>query len=128
MLALERVLAVLEELGRRDVEGEGDVLAGREAGGLDRLDDEVEGRAVARQVGGEAALVAEAGGEALPSSAVAFSAWYTSAPQRRPSAKVSAPIGRIMNSWMSRPLSACAPPLMMFISGTGSTCAFGPPR
>ena len=30
-----------------------------------------------------------------------------------------------MNSWMSRLLSACAPPLMMFISGTGSTRAFG---
>ena len=28
--------------------------------------------------------------------------------------------GTIMNSWISRPLSACAPPLRMFISGVGS--------
>ena len=32
-----------------------------------------------------------------------------------------------MNSCTSTELSACAPPLMMFIIGTGSTCAFGPP-
>ena len=56
-----------------------------------------------------------------------FSAWYTSAPQRRASRKVSAPIGAIMNSWMSTPESAWAPPLRMFIIGTGSTWAFGPP-
>ena len=33
----------------------------------------------------------------------------------------STPTGRIMNSWKSTLLSACAPPLMMFIIGTGST-------
>ena len=33
-----------------------------------------------------------------------------------------------MNSWMSTLLSAWAPPFMMFIIGTGSTRAFGPPR
>ena len=33
-----------------------------------------------------------------------------------------------LNSWMSTLLSACAPPFRMFIIGTGSTCAFGPPR
>ena len=32
-----------------------------------------------------------------------------------------------MNSWMSTPVSACAPPLMMFIIGTGRMWAFGPP-
>ena len=32
-----------------------------------------------------------------------------------------------MNSWKSTVLSACLPPLMMFISGTGSTVAFTPP-
>ena len=39
--------------------------------------------------------------------------------------KDGAPNGRIMNSWMSTLLSACAPPLMMFIIGTGMTG--GPP-
>ena len=32
-----------------------------------------------------------------------------------------------MNSWMSTLLSACAPPLMMFIIGTGMTFGPGPP-
>ena len=47
---------------------------------------------------------------------------------RRASAKVSAPTGMIMNSWMSRLLGACSPPLMMFIIGTGSSLALVPPR
>jgi hypothetical protein len=41
---------------------------------------------------------------------------------------VSKPAGMIMNSWMSRLLSACAPPLTTFIIGTGSVRAPGPPR
>ena len=57
-----------------------------------------------------------------------LSAWYVSAPQRTASVKVGAPIGAIMNSWMSTFESACAPPLRMFIIGTGRTWAFGPPR
>ena len=40
---------------------------------------------------------------------------------------VSAPVGRIMNSWMSIGLSAWAPPLMMFIIGTGRMRADTPP-
>ena len=43
------------------------------------------------------------------------------------SAKVAAPVGTIMNSWMSMGLSACAPPLMMFIWGAGSRWAATPP-
>jgi hypothetical protein len=39
---------------------------------------------------------------------------------RSASAKLSAPTGAIMNSWKSIALSAWAPPLTMFISGTGS--------
>ena len=40
-----------------------------------------------------------------------------------PRRSVGAPTGTIMNSWKSTELSACAPPLSMFIIGTGSTCA-----
>ena len=40
---------------------------------------------------------------------------------------VGAPTGTIMNSWKSIGLSAWAPPLTIFIIGTGSTCAFVPP-
>ena len=54
-----------------------------------------------------------------------FSEWYTSAPQRSASLKDGAPIGATMNSWTSTPVSACAPPLTMFIIGTGRMCAFG---
>ena len=56
-----------------------------------------------------------------------FSAWNTSAPIRTASAMVAAPTGWIMNSWMSIGLSACSPPLTMFIIGTGSVRANTPP-
>src|SRR4051812_29886535 len=56
-----------------------------------------------------------------------LSAWYVSAPHRSASRKLAAPIGAIMNSWMSTPPSACAPPLRMLSIGTGRTRAFGPP-
>ena len=62
----------------------------------------------------------------LPSTFL--SAWKTSTPIRSPSGKVSAPIGTTMNSWASTLLDACAPPFRMFIIGTGSTRAIGPPR
>ncbi|OEI69359.1 phosphopyruvate hydratase [Curtobacterium sp. ER1/6] len=65
LLALERVLAVVEELGRGDVEAERDVLARGEAGLLDRGEQEVERGAVRRELRREAALVAEAGRQAL---------------------------------------------------------------
>ncbi|CAM5376425.1 hypothetical protein SBADM41S_01019 [Streptomyces badius] len=64
-LALELVDAVLVELGRGDVERERDVAARDITGLLDGLDDEVQGGAVGLQVRGEAALVAESGGQAL---------------------------------------------------------------
>ena len=48
------------------------------------------------------------------------SAWKISAPARSASAKVGAPAGITMNSCTSTLLSACAPPLRMFIIGTGS--------
>ena len=56
-----------------------------------------------------------------------FSVWKISEPARTASNSVGAPTGMIMNSWKSIGLSACAPPLMMFIIGTGSTEAETPP-
>ena len=56
-----------------------------------------------------------------------FKAWNTSVPMRRPSVKLEAPTGITMNSWTSTLLSACAPPLRMFIMGTGSVQALLPP-
>ena len=57
-----------------------------------------------------------------------FSVWKISEPQRTASRSVGAPTGMTMNSWKSIGLSACAPPLTMFIIGTGRMWAFGPPR
>ena len=51
--------------------------------------------------------------------------WNTSAPIRSASRNVGAPTGMIMNSWKSTVLSACLPPLRMFISGTGRTRGVG---
>ncbi|MNK95009.1 hypothetical protein D3C87_1152310 [compost metagenome] len=65
----------------------------------------------------------------MPLSARIFlSAWNTSAPQRRASRKLVCETGMIMNSWMSRLLLACAPPLTMFIIGTGICIAPEPPK
>ena len=44
---------------------------------------------------------------------------------RSASRKVGAPTGMIMNSWKSTVLSACLPPLRMFIIGTGRTRGVG---
>ena len=55
-------------------------------------------------------------------------AWNTSEPALSASAKRSGPTGMIMNSWMSIGLSAWAPPLTMFINGTGRVWALVPPR
>ena len=126
-LAFQLVLAVLEELGGGGVERQHEVLARLVARLLDRLHDEVQ-RLVGRgEVGREAALVADVGVVAGVLAAGLFSAWKISAPMRSASAKVWRPIGMIMNSWMSIGLSACAPPLMMFIIGTGSSGPETPP-
>ncbi len=49
-------------------------------------------------------------------------------PHRSASDSDAAPTGASMNSCSSSSLSACAPPLITFMNGTGRTCAFGPPR
>ena len=56
-----------------------------------------------------------------------FSVWKISLPQRTASAMLPAPTGMIMNSCTSIGLSACSPPLMMFIIGTGKVRADTPP-
>ena len=71
-------------------------------------------------------MVMPVGADSL-SQAVRFSAWKTSEPMRTASDRLSAPTGITMNSWMSIGLSACAPPLMMFIIGSGSVRAETPP-
>jgi hypothetical protein len=120
------VLAVLEELRAGHVEAEQHVFAGLVAGLADRFENGFERFLVRRQIGREAAFVADRGAEATPLS-TAFSAWKTSVPQRSASENEGAPTGSTMNSCRSTLLSACAPPLMMFIIGTGSTGSRVPP-
>ena len=117
---LELVQAVLEELGGGDVQGQGNVFARLEASLLDRGDDQVEGLSVGVQVGGEAALVAQTGGQAAVLHD-ALERVVDLGAQRRASRKEGAPRGAIMNSWMSTLESAWEPPLRMFIMGTGRT-------
>ena len=62
---LEDVGAVLEDLAGGRVEGDEDVLAGLVAGGLDARDEQLERGLVGGEVGREAALVADRGGQAL---------------------------------------------------------------
>jgi hypothetical protein len=57
--------AVAVDLADRRVERDGDVVARREAGGLDRFDEELDGVLVRVEVGREPALVADGGGEPL---------------------------------------------------------------
>src|SRR4029453_12621909 len=64
-LAFELVSTILVELGGSNVQGKGDVRTRGVAGVLDGFLDQVQCSAVGRQVGGEAALVTEARGEAL---------------------------------------------------------------
>jgi len=59
---------------------------------------------------------------------MALRAWNTSAPQRRASRNDGAPTGMIISSCRSSELLACAPPLMMFIIGTGICTALMPPK
>ena len=126
LLALVDVLAILEELGRGAVERQGDLLAGLVAGLLDRGHDEVERRLRRFQVRREAAFVADVGVVAGVLEALLQRVEYLGA-QRTASRNVGAPIGMTMNSWKSIGLSACTPPLTMFIIGTGRMWALAPP-
>ena len=113
------------KLGHRRVHREGDLVARREARLLDRLQEQLQRLGGRGDLGREPAFVAHRRGQAL-SCRSAFSAWKNSAPQRSPSENDAAPTGITMNSCSSSSLSACAPPLITFIIGVGSTWAFGP--
>ena len=103
-------------------------LPGYVAGLLDGLEDILDRLLIAGQVGSEAALIANGGSRDPCSSAEPCRAWKTSVHQRRPSLKLGAPAGMIMNSCTSTVLAAWAPPLRMFIIGTGRLGVRTPPR
>ena len=123
---LEDVLAVLVELGGRHVERDADVLPRLVPG---RLRSPASPRRAPPRCDGSIGAKPPSSPTAVESPILVstfLSAWKTSTPIRRPSAKVSAPIGTTMNSWASTLFDACAPPLRMFIIGTGITRAIGP--
>ena len=106
-------------LARRDVERDEDVVAGLRAGLADGLEHDLERFAVRLQARREATLVADAGGRGRGSSG-SIAARERSRRRGEALAKVGKPTGITMNSWKSTFESACAPPLRMFIIGTGS--------
>ena len=126
-LAGEVVAAVAVELADRRVDGDGDVVAGHEPGGVDGLDEELDGVLVASAGRGRSRPRRRRRSTARGRGARCLRTWYVSAPQRSASAKLGAPTGMIMNSWKSIELSACTPPLTTFIIGTGRTWALAPP-
>jgi hypothetical protein len=97
---------------------------GAVAGLVDGLEDDLDRLLVGAEVRREAALVADGRGLAAPLSTF-FRLWKISTPARSASGNVSMPTGAIMNSCRSTLLAAWAPPFRMFMSGTGSSVAFG---
>ena len=94
---------------------------------LGRLEDRLDRLLRRLEIGGEAALVADAGREP---ALVEHRLQRGETPPRRcgaPRRSVSAPAGTTMNSCRSSRFCACAPPLITFISGTGSVRAASPP-
>ena len=117
------VAAVLEELARGCVEREHDLLARPVARRLDRANQEGERLVGALQVGCEAALVADIGVVAGVLQRLLQAVEDLGAPCAGCPRTSRRPTGMTMNSCTSIGLSACAPPLMTFIIGTGSTQA-----
>ena len=81
---------------------------------------------LAGKVGREATLVTEAGRQSLLLQH-RLERVVDGRTHLQASRNVAAPIGAIMNSCTSTSESACAPPLTIFIMGTGSRWALGPP-
>ena len=129
-LLVEGVLAglLVEELAGGAVERDEDVLARLVAGLLDGADDVLDGLLVRRELRREAALVADRDRVALVLEELLQRVEDLGARRAAPRRTSAGPRGTIMNSWISRPLSACTPPLRMFISGVGRTRACTPPR
>lgn len=104
----------------------GYILAGLEAGLLDGVHDDVESSLGGVNGRSEAALVAQTSGQPLVLQHCLQCVVNLGAHAKS--------LGEGLRTnrsdhefWTSTPESACAPPLRMFIIGTGSTCAFGPP-
>ena len=90
-------------------------------------DDKVQRRLGRRQIGREAAFVADIGVVAGGLSAALQRVEDFGARAQAPRQRTGRRRGTIMNSWKSIGLSACTPPLMMFIIGTGKSRAAAPP-
>jgi len=102
---VENVFAVPVEFGARAIERERHVRAGVVTAALDRFERQLQPRFVARQVRCEPAFVSDRRREALAlEDALQRVEDLRTAAQRF--AKLAAPTGTIMNSWISRLLLA----------------------
>ena len=125
--ALQDIRAVVVELGRGRVHRDHDLLARLVAGLVDGFQDDLDGLLVGRQVRREAAFVADRRRQALAPSGRPSAHGRRPRPIAGPRQNDDAPTGIAMNSCMSTLESACLPPFMMFIIGTGSCRADVPP-
>ena len=94
---------------------------------LDRLEDDLQRLLVVLEIRRESALVADARRELPLDEHLLERVEHLGAHAQRFGERL-APTGTIMNSWKSTVFVACAPPLRMFIIGTGSVRDSGPPR
>ena len=112
---------------RCGIERDEDLLAELVAGRFDGFADDLQRIFVVLQIGREAAFIADGGAHLVLVQHFLQRVITSPRPAHR-FAEWSKPHGWIMNSWKSTLLSACLPPLRMFIIGTGSVFAPGPPR
>jgi len=117
----------MEEFGGGRIERETDFLARPVSGLLDGSHNECKGFVGSLQIWREAALVSDVGVVACILKCLLKNVEHL----RAHSQSLTEGFGsnRHDHEFLEIDgLSACTPPLMIFIIGTGSTCAFGPPR
>ena len=96
-----------------------------EPGRLHRAGDHIQRRDRARQIGANP-LIAQPGGTAPPPSTHSSTRGRPPRPSAAPPKRLR-PRGHDHELLHIHPGDGVRPPTMMFIIGTGNTCAFGPP-
>ena len=124
---LENIFAILVKLAGGGIERDGDFFAGLVAGLLNGFEHDFDGFDIRFNRWRKPAFVADSGVVAALLEHAFQRVKNFDAPAQR-FGKRFGPTGMTMNSWKSTLLSACAPPLRIFIIGTGRVLAAAPPR
>ena len=123
---LEAIDAVGEDLARRRIERDRDPVAMTRA--LGGLEDQVDRRLARRRGSARSRPRRRRAVERPRSVQQLLQPVVDLDADSQPAEKDIRAAGTTMNSWRSIELSACAPPLITFIIGTGSVVASSPPR